>query len=143
MLSHKQVAALDAFRITVWLRFLRRLEPRQQLLLSVRSDPIFSPASSSRPAPSTVGLGDGIPSADAPPPASAEPLSPDGSPAIRFVAIKVWATRIGVIALVAVGFGTFALAITQSVIGLAIGAAVGAALSAKRAMRITADDIRF
>ncbi len=135
---------LKAFIITRVARMLRRLEPRRQLSLSVRADLISPPASSSRPAPSSPPSVDGIPSADVPPPASAEPLS-SAAPAraVRFVALKVWATRLGIVGLVAMGFGTFTLFITRSVVGLAIGAAVGVALSVRRALRISADDIDF
>lgn len=144
MLTREYLAALNSFRLALWLRFLRRIEPRQQLLLSVRTDLISNPAASSRPAPSAPPPVDGIPSADVAPPASAETLSPVVPPKpVRFVTLKLWATRIGIVALVATGFGTFALAITWSVTGLVTGATVGAALAVRRAMRLSADDIHF
>lgn len=96
----------------------------------------LDPAASSQPAPSTVGLGDGIPSADAPPPASAEPLSTS-------LRIKVCAVRLAIMAQVGIGFGAVFGLVSLSLAGFGVGFLVGAVLSAKRALRIGPEDIRF
>lgn len=61
----------------------------------------------------------------------------------RFVRAKLWATRLCLVALVALGFGVVVGVTTHSLTGAAVGAIVGAAATLRSAMRIADDDIHF
>lgn len=62
---------------------------------------------------------------------------------VRFLTLKLWAVRFGILALVAVGFGGVPFLIFSSLFLSAVSAFVGVALFARAVLRLTADDIRF